>query len=229
MQQARATGPNAPALKYDILTALMVLGAQDDGVDGRLARRLALLITARFSWRTESFAVGTREIARLWGVTERTAKRELSQMRARSWISIRRAPARGRVTEHAIHLQTVLDATRAHWAAVGPDFVARMGRGAEEEQAPTNVVPFRGGAGQGGPVHDGTVWQAASHQLWSEDAALHTAWFAGLAELDRVGPRLELAAPSRFIATYVETHFAGRLLAAVSSCDPTITEVSVRG
>ena len=119
MQQLKATGPRAAALKYDILTALMSLGLSDKGVDGRLAQRLALLITARFSWRTETFSVGTREIARMWSVTERTAKRELALMRARRWITVQRAPARGRVTEHRVQMTQVLEATRMCWPLVG--------------------------------------------------------------------------------------------------------------
>jgi DNA-binding MarR family transcriptional regulator len=237
MKQAsatKATGLRAAAVKYDILTALLVLGAQDAGTDGRLAGRLALLITARFNWQRESFASGTREIARLWGVTERTAKRELAAMRLRGWITIRRAPAKGRVTEHGVDLAQVLAATRGYWAAVGPDFVARMGRGPDETLpeeglpgAADNVVPFSRGTGQGAPIGDGTLWAAASRLIWESDATLHAAWFARLVETERSATMVELCAPSAFAARYIQTHFAGRLLAAVSSFDPGITEVRV--
>jgi DNA-binding MarR family transcriptional regulator len=229
MQEARAIGRSAPALKYDILTALLVLSAQDAGAEGRLAQRLALIITARFNWARGSFATGTREIARMWGVTERTAKRELAQMRRKGWISVRRGPARGRVTEHAIHLAEVLDATRAHWVAIGPDFVARMAQGTDET-APLkdNIVPFTRTVGQGGPVADGSLWSAASKLIWEVDPGLHGAWFANVVEAGREGATVDLLAPSRFVAQYIETHFAGRLLAALSSCDPGVTDVRVR-
>ena len=229
MQEARAVGRNAPALKYDILTALLVLCAQDAGAEGRLAQRLALIITARFNWGRGSFITGTREIARMWGVTERTAKRELAQMRSRGWISVRRGPARGRVTEHAIHLSVVLDATRAHWVAIGPDFVARMAQGAEETAlAKDNIVPFTRAAGQGPPVADGSLWAAASKLIWQADPVLHGAWFANVVEAGREGATVDLLAPSRFVAQYIDTHFAGRLLAALSSCDPGVTDVRIR-
>ncbi|MCL3883223.1 DnaA N-terminal domain-containing protein [Marivita sp. GX14005] len=228
MQQARPVGRTGAAVKYDILTALMALACNDRDVDGRLAARLVLLITARFNWQRGSFACGQREIARMWGVTERTAKRELAAMRARGWITLRRPAARGRVAEHAIDLDEVLRATRAHWAAVGPDFVARMGAGREEtpaEPAPGNVVPFRAGAaGQGGGL-----WASASARLGRSDPALHAAWFAPLVETGCEGGKLTLKAPSKFAASYIQTHLAGRLLAAVSSENSGITWVDVTG
>ncbi|MEJ2031079.1 MAG: hypothetical protein P8X66_14795, partial [Maritimibacter sp.] len=94
---SRIAGPGASAIKYDILTALLVTAAQGSPVEARLALRLSLLITARFNWRQGSFAIGQREIARMWGVTERTAKRELAEMRGRGWITIAVPAARGRV------------------------------------------------------------------------------------------------------------------------------------
>ncbi|MDB9808783.1 hypothetical protein OAB79_02595 [Yoonia sp.] len=104
MQVKRAVGQGAHALKYDILSALLVLAAQGETTNARLALRLSLLITARYDWQRERFNVGLREIARMWGVTERTAKRDMAQMRALQWISVSRAAARGRVTEHRINL-----------------------------------------------------------------------------------------------------------------------------
>lgn len=224
-------GRFAPSMKYDILTALLVTAAQDAGSGGRLAGRLALLMTARVNWQSAGFAVGIREIARLWGVTERTAKREMAAMRARGWIAVRRHALRGRVAEHGVLLEAVIDATRAHWAAVGPDFVARMAAGPQEAAGGT-VTPFPGRTvPRPGtlPDADGSVWGAASRLLWETDPAAHGAWFAKLAEIGvetgRTGRRIELGAPSRFAASYVETHFKGRLLAALSHVDPTITEV----
>ncbi|MFP7572023.1 hypothetical protein [Marivita sp. S2033] len=228
MQQAKPVGRLAAAVKYDILTALMALACHDRETEGRLAGRLVLLITARFNWQRGSFACGQREIARMWGVTERTAKRELSAMRGRGWIVLRRPAARGRVAEHAIDLDAVLCATRAHWAAVGPDFVARMGAGPEEAQpdtAPDNVVPFRATqavAGQG-------LWASASARLGQSDPAIHAAWFAPLVESGRDGDGLTLKAPSKFAASYIQTHLAGRLLAAVTAEDAAIRWVNVTG
>lgn len=228
MRATKAVGPKAAALKYDILTALLSLSVHDRGVDGRLAQRLALLITARFSWRTETFAVGIQELARLWSVTDRTAKREMAQMRTRGWITVERTARRGRVAEHRIHVQVLLDATRLYWPAVGPDFVQRMGQGGN---VPDNtVVPFPpSGKVPVAPVPDGSVWSAASVLLHEQDAALHTAWFARLVQAGAGQGRLELVAPTRFTASYVQTHLLGRILAAVAMVDPTITKITISG
>lgn len=226
MQQVKAVGVRAAALKYDILTALLSLGLHDKGVDGRLAQRLALIITARFNWRTETFNVGTREIARMWAVTERTAKRDMALMRTRRWIAVHRPPVRGRVTEHRIDLQVVLDSTRPCWPAVGPDFVARMGQGADETPDTNTVVPFPTGA-VAPPVPDGTLWSAASTMIYENDPALHAAWFAPLTEVAKDGRKLILSAPTRFAASYIQTHLMGRVLAAVTTCDPTVVDIVV--
>ena len=226
MQIAKATGPRAASLKYDILTALLVLGQADSGVDGRLASRLALLITARFSWRTETFRVGVRELGQLWSVTERTAKRELAQMRAKGWVSVARAATRGRVAEHRIHLDVVLAATRGSWAAVGPDFEERMGQGGQTATAPQTVVPFPGKS-VAAPVADGSGWAAVSSMLHDSDPSAYAAWFAKLQEVSCHDGVLVLAAPSAFVRSYVENHLRLRLLGAVTATDGGLREVRV--
>lgn len=224
MRAIRATGRQAASVKYDILTALLTLGQHDGGAGGRLATRLALLITARFNWQSGSLTVGQREIARLWNVSERTAKRETAAMKARGWVTVRRASARGRVTVHGLDLDRVLADTAAVWEAVGPDYAARMA--AEPETAAvSNVVPF-GRAGSP-PGDDGTLWAAVSARLWREDAAIHAAWFARLIEVERQGGRLTLAAPSGFVASYVTTNLSERLRAAAVVEDPAVKAVTV--
>ncbi len=219
MRAARVTGRNASVLKYDILTALLAFGLHDDGAGARLAPRLAVLITARFNWQSETLIVGQREIARLWGVTERTAKRELALMRARGWLTVRRPAARGRVTEHGIDVARLLADTRPIWEAIGPDFAARL---TQNEPTADNVVPFvRAQA----PAVDGTLWARVSERLWHQDRSLHAAWFGNLAEAGREAGRVTLAAPSKFVADYVATHFTTRILAAFSEVDPTVREL----
>ncbi len=68
------TGPCAGVVKYDILTALGL-----HGVPSAQASMLRLItaIMARCNWRSEEMTVGQRDLARLWGVAERTAKREV--------------------------------------------------------------------------------------------------------------------------------------------------------
>jgi hypothetical protein len=218
------TGPGSSSLKYDFLTTLLVTAARSEPVEARLALRLSLLVTARFNWRSGTFAVGLREMARMWGVTERTAKREIAALRARGWITLKVPAARGRVAEHRIEIAVVVRATRAHWEAVGPDFVERMTDAPPEPQG--NVVPFHPPAGDL-PAEDGTGWATAAARLNASDPNLYGSWFAALAPLDLEDGTLTLAAPSRFVAAFVETHHKARLVAAVTSVNRAVRDVRV--
>lgn len=220
------TGPGAAALKYDIISALLVTASRGDAVEARLALRLSLLITARFNWRTGCFAVGQKEMARMWGVTERTAKREMAHMRGLGWIVVAIPAARGRVAQYKIDLATVLRATMPHWEAIGPDFVARMTDApTPEASSETNVVPLR--RDYSPPPEDGTGWAGAANRLQAQDPAIYGAWFAPLKPLEAESGIFTLLAPSRFHASYVRTHFVTRLLAALTAEDRTIREVQI--
>ena len=208
------TGPGSAALKYDILTALLVTAAQGEATEARLALRLSLLITARFNSRSGTFSVGRREMARMWGVTERTAKREIAEMRARGWIAVHVPAARGRVAQYRIELPRVLAITMPHWQAVGPDFAARMVAAPDPAPEASNVVPLRREAAL--PEEDGSGWARAAAQLQAQDPAVWGAWFAPLVPVGAESGILTLLAPSRFLAEYVTTHYHSRLLAAVS-------------
>jgi len=219
------SGPGSAALKYDILTALLVTATCGDAVAARLALRLSLVITARFNWRSGTFAVGQREMARMWGVTERTAKREMAELRSRGWIAVAVPAARGRVAQYRIELPEVLAATMPHWEAVGPDFAARMVAAPEPLPDVSNVVPLRRDVGL--PLEDGTGWASVAARLQSQDPGVYGAWFAPLVPVDVESGILTLRAPSRFIADYVTTHYLARLLAAASAGGQGIRDVRV--
>mgnify|MGYP001122200213 CR=1 FL=1 len=101
----KAAGPGSQAIKYDILTALLAMASSGPAIEARLSLRLSLLITARFNWRIGTFAVGQREMARMWGVSERTAKREMAAMRALGWIAVAQPSAKGRVATPQVNPQ----------------------------------------------------------------------------------------------------------------------------
>ena len=216
-------GPSAGAAKYDVLTALLVMASQGETVEARLALRLSLLITARFNWRKSVFAVGQKELARMWGVTERTVKREMAEMRSRGWIEVAVPAARGRVAEHRIMFETVLGVTMPYWTAVGPDFAARL-TGAPAVEEPTNVVPLRRVET---PLPETGLWGAVAARLKEQDSAVYDAWFAQLVFVDVVQGVLTLLAPSKFLADYVGTHYQGRLLAAALAEDRSVQDVKV--
>ena len=217
------SGPSAGAAKYDVLTALLVMASQGETVEARLALRLSLLITARFNWRKGVFSVGQKELARMWGVTDRTVKREMSQMRARGWIEVSVPAARGRVAEYRIMFEAVLGATMPYWPQVGPDFAARL-TGAPEPEGQGNVVPLRREAS---PMPSEGLWASVAARLKAQDAAVYEAWFAQLVYVDVAQGVLTLLAPTKFLADYVATHYQSRLLAAALAEDRSLRDVKV--
>ncbi|WP_390258434.1 hypothetical protein [Halodurantibacterium flavum] len=239
----RPVGRQAAARKYDLITALGVHGCHGDKHRQRLALRLITLIVARYNWQGDEIAVGQREMAALWGVDERTVKREVARLRAMGWLVQKRAAQRGRVAVHGLDLAAILAGTRDDWAAVGPDYVTRMSEPAGDTAAGqgANVVRFEPrhtdvGAGAGaedtgeGETADGPVgvWDRALRQLSGEDPALARTWFRALVpEGPAEGGHLVLQAPSRFHASFVTTHHLTRLLTAVQREDGTIRRLSV--
>ena len=208
-KERRSAAGRGPAEKYDLLTALLAMGQHQAGAVARLAPRLALLVTARFNWRTERLAVGLREIARLWNVTERTAKREMAALRAMGWIACARPAARGRVAEHSLNVGRILAASRSVWPAIGPDFAARMvapdGERAGQGGCAT-VLTFPAGTTFAPSEEAASPWTRASAMLREADPALHAAWFSKLTSVTSESGCVVLAAPSAFVAGYVETH-----------------------
>ncbi|CUJ16886.1 DnaA N-terminal domain-containing protein [Cognatishimia activa] len=208
------TGPGAASAKYDVLSALLVLATQGEGVEARLALRLSLLITARYNWRRGHFAVGQKELARMWGVTERTVKREMAELRGRGWITVDIPAARGRVASYKIDFNTVLRSTAPFWDAVGPDFAARVAGAPEPaEEVPSNVVPLPSRS-VSLSNQDIPEWLAIAARLKEQDPKIYNAWFAQLDVFDCQGDVLRLVAPSRFVSDYVRTHFLSRLMTA---------------
>lgn len=223
MQVIRAVGREAAAKKYDLLSAMMAHGLAGDKHRQRLILRLMALITTRYNWQRDELAIGQREIARLWCVDERTVKREMAKLRALGWIEIKQQGARGRVSVLSLNLERILLDTKREWDNIGPDFVARLG-GTQPEPA-SNVVPLH----RPEPMPAQGVWAEARARLAEEDRALFDAWFAGLAEAGAADGCLTLFAPTRFHATYVQTHLLDRLRVAVQRCDGRIAKVRVLG
>ncbi|MEM9708929.1 MAG: hypothetical protein AAF871_09060 [Pseudomonadota bacterium] len=221
MKAVRATGPGAASRKYDILTALGAWGLAGSKSDQRLALRCVTLITARYDWQRDRLAVGQREIAALWNCTERTVKREMARLRALGWFRQRRPGARGRVAEYGLNIELLLEATRAHWPSIGPDFVLRLDAPSDEK-----VVPFSPKAPVARPQPAGDAeWDLAAALLYDEDPSTYGAWLQGLRREGRAGAVLTLRAPSRFHGAYVETHLRHRLLAACRAVDPSVERV----
>ena len=219
----RLTGPSAAAKKYDLITALGAHALAADKHEQKLVLRFITLVTARYNWTREELACGQREIARLWSVDERTVKRDMAKLRGRGWLVVTRQGARGRVGQYRVDIEAIHRDTEPQWAAVGPDFEVRMGARPE----PQNVVPLRPANIAAPDASSGTEWALAQAVLHQDEPGLYGAWFAGLARTHRSGAQLILEAPSRFHASYVQTHLMARLRAALHSVDSGVTDIRI--
>nr|WP_170575963.1 DnaA N-terminal domain-containing protein [Ruegeria atlantica] len=218
MQIAKPVGRNAPAIKYDILSALTVHALSQDKHRQRIVLRVIALITTRYNWRSNELSIGRQEIARLWSVNERTVKREMAKLRAMGWVVVKRPAARGRVAVYELDLKQIMIDTSEVWPVIGSDFQARM----SEEPAPdTNVVPFNIRRPSPGD-NDSSVWTQVQSILHGRDPELWASWFRHLTEAERAGGVVILMAPSRFMADYIAQNWTGRLLAAYARVDPAV-------
>ncbi|WP_424830106.1 DnaA N-terminal domain-containing protein [Ruegeria sp.] len=221
MQVTKPVGRNAPALKYDILSALGVYALSGDKHLQRRVLRILTLITTRYNWRTNELSIGREEISRLWSVDPRTVKREMAKLRVMGWIAVKRSAARGRVAVYELDLKQIMIDTTDIWPVIGPDFQERMGQGDEPQ---TNVVPFKV-KGPGEAPSDDDIWGQVQKMLHTRDPELWSSWFQHLAEADRAGGVATLVAPSRFMADYIAQKWTGRVLAAYGRVDPSVRSV----
>jgi hypothetical protein len=225
MQLPRPVGREAASRKYDILSALTAFALAQDKHVQRQVLRIMALITTRYNWQRDELSMGQTEIARLWSVDERTVKREMARFRAQGWLVLKRQGARGRVSVYGMDLARMMVDTRPAWSLIGEDFIARLSP-SDSPELPTNVVPLRSVQL---PPADGTIWSAIQQRLMATDSAVYSAWICPLVEAGLADGQLTLAAPTRFHATYVNTHHQDRLLAAARAVDPSIGAIVVVG
>ena len=224
-------GPHAGGRKYDILTALAATGLSGTTADRCTALRLIAMITARYDWTSDSVAVGQAELARLWATSLRTVKREMGRLTASGLLVCLAPGVRGRVGVYRLDPAALRRLTEGSWARVGSDFAERMGAAPEAgkgagQGADVVRVAFgseRGPARVAEPEEDraegeGGEWARLQRQLRAADPAAHAAWFARLSYGGREGDEVRIDAPSRFVASYVETHLAALLTAAARRC-----------
>lgn len=224
MQVMKPVGRDAATKKYDILSALLAHGLRQDKHRQRLIMRLMALITTRYNWQRDELTMGQTEIAKLWAVDTRTVKREMAKLRALGWLVEKRGAARGRVAMHGIALDQIMLDTKPAWAAIGPDFVARVQPEAVPAGQGANVVPLRPAAA---PVSDGSLWAEAQRVFHGQDAAGYAAWVEKLEVVEMGEGVLRLIAPSRFHARYVATNLSERLLVILRRIDPSVNKVDV--
>lgn len=225
MENRRVTGAGSSAVKYDILTALTIAGLNGTTSDQLSMARLTALITARYNWRTDDLTMGQREMASLWGVGERTAKREVKRWLDTGLLICRRAGVRGRVASYRLNLTRVCEVTEPVWSRVGSDFRARM-----EDLMPSRDRVIRLDlvrATQSASTNT-NGWESVRRQLGDLFPAQYEAWIEPL-RADDDGQTLVLEARSGFAAEYVKTHFGRDIVDAVRAAWDGERSVVIRG
>ena len=217
-------GPNAASRKYDVLTALATAGLAGTPAERATALRLIAMVTARYDWTSDTITFGQAELARLWSTSLRTAKREMKRLTGSGLLVCLVPGVRGRVGVYRLDRGALRRLTQGSWSSVGPDFAIRM-QGGDEDAAQAVRVEFDGSRGE---AHDAAAndareagvpeWVRLQRRLRAEDPAGHAAWYGRLRYAGHADGVLRIAAPSRFVASYVETHLAASLSAAVRAC-----------
>lgn len=219
MPQPRLTGPGAGSDKYDILTALAVAGLAQGGHLQISLLRLMAVVTARYNWNQDELTIGQREMAQLWSVDERTAKREVKRLIEAGLLTLERAGVKGRVACYKLDFKAIRALTEPHWSCVGPDFEARMSErhsNKPEASKPAKVVQVDFAARQRLPEPKAeTPWARVKERLSALDEARYLAWFAPLELTSESKEALILVAPTRFAAQYLETHLRRDLETAI--------------
>lgn len=211
----RLTGPQASSAKYDVLTALSMIGLHRGGSAQATVLRLIAVVTARYNWRLDELSICQRDMARMWGVSERTAKRDVKAWITERWVTQKRAGVRGRAGAYKLDLVEINRQVAPLWELVGPDFVERM---AAPPPAEENVIRPQFGVIPAAPVEvERGTWPAVVDRIRASDPAIHGAWIAPLRVVEEAADRITLRAPSRFAASYIQTHVMGVLSDAVAA------------
>ena len=218
-QFARPTGPGAGVIKYDVITALSVMALHDSTAMQVTVLRLVALVTARYNWKSDQFCVPQTDMARMWNVSDRTVKREIKRMIGAKLIRCIRPGVRGRVGAYRLDYHSLFDRSRSSWDAVGADYADRMTETAG--RAPTKVLKVDFGARKmesaAPPLpQEGDLWSRVVRALAEEDPDKVQAWYAKLSLVHEGTDAVTLAAPSGFVANFVQTHLAGTIATALA-------------
>ena len=223
MENRRITG--AGAVKYDILTALSVSGLNGSSADQLSMSRLISVITARYNWRNDELSMGQREMASLWGVRERTAKREVKRWLETGLLISRRSGVRGRVAAYRLNLHRICEITKPIWHLIGTDFTERMSSLLPGGDRIIRLDTLRPATT---PVSTAVGWDGVRDQLNRLFPAQYETWIAPLQARDD-GETLVLEARSAFAAEYVQTHFGRDIVDAVTAAWDTPRSIVIRG
>jgi len=216
MDAKKLTGPNAGSIKYDLITAMSVVGLAGKPTLQTSMTRLIALVTARYNWFRDEVTVGQRDIAKMWSVDQRTVKREMKRLVEAGILLKLRHGVRGRVAAYRLNYREIVNLTEPHWALVGPDFVERMSTLYPRSAVKVVKVDFgKKPLDCNIPMtEDRTGWRKVRQFLRENDESIFQNWYSKLTFKSVTDSELILTAPNNFIAQYILTHLQSSLLLA---------------
>lgn len=171
--------------------------------------------------------MGQTEMARLWGVSERTAKREIKLWLDRGFLVCSRPGVRGRVAAYRLNLARVLEVSEPYWPAIGSDFVDRMTASDAPPPSDRKVVQLDNHRAQNVTSDPADPWLAVKQSLSDGQPEVYSSWLSQL-EYERLGvSTVRVTAPSRFVASYVNGHYLGAIERAIQVTHPEVSQVSI--
>ncbi|WP_193143020.1 MULTISPECIES: DnaA N-terminal domain-containing protein [unclassified Meridianimarinicoccus] len=216
----RIAGPGAGVMKYDLLTALSAAALRGSVTEQTSVLRLVALVTARYNWVRDELSSGQEEMARIWGVTLRTAKREVKRLIDMGLLILLKAGVRGRVGRYRLSRPGIVAYSRTIWPEVGPDFEGRMqevtGQGPREDPPTpeTKVVQVSFG---GEDVPGQGRWGRVQARLRTAAPEAYANWFRRLVLASAERGIVTVMAPNPFVRDYVTVHLQGQLMQAVAA------------
>jgi len=181
--------------------------------------RLTALVTARYNWRLDEVSVGQRDLARMWGVNERTVKRQMKRLVDEAFLICKRKGVRGRVGAYRLNYAEIYRLSRPVWGAVGPDFEERMAEFVPEVSTSVVKVDFEKAASE--TRSEVTVkepaWRHVLQRLKARSPELYVNWYSNLTLDGMKAGVAHLSAPNKFVARYVETHLMPELTGAIEA------------
>jgi DNA-binding Lrp family transcriptional regulator len=224
------TGPNAGSMKYDLLTALSVVGLAGSPAFQTSMTRLIALVTSRYNWQMDQLSIGQRDMARMWSVDERTVKREIKRLVESGILKKIRQGVRGRVGAYRIDYHAVWRMSEPIWANVGPDFDERMK--INSPRADVKVVKLELARGhkdsQEQPTKREGVWRDVRQRLKMNDEAIYKNWLSKLVFEEYEEGYLKLLAPTQFVARYIETNLCDVLFREAKGTYPSLSKICIQ-
>lgn len=172
----------------------------------------------------DEFCVGQRDLARMWNVTERTVKREIKYWLETQVVICKRRGVRGRVGAYRLNYPEIYRQSEPYWAAVGPDFQARMAETNPMQQSKVVAIDFRSTPSSPPPEAAESddhaapkTWRATCQRMRNLHPAHYQNWIGLLSFGGDDGESISLYANNQFVAHYVQTHLTGLIMEAVEA------------